>query len=224
MRVANIKVEGYADENGVKTALAGYLYSLNKFFLPRNNFFLLNTDKIKQILKEKGFDLAEVNKQIPSALLIRFISAPLLFIFCPTAQEQDKTACFYVNGAGALGERAPKFSENPLPELAIFRQSSAKIGDQIISAEQSQFVVAFLDSLKNLNAAPFKIEISENKDIKIFIKEGWFILTLLDLPADRVSNDLRLLFEQKIGDKRPQLEYIDLRFPNKAFYKLKSIN
>jgi len=225
LRVANINIEGYADGDGVKAALAGYLSSLNKLFLPRNNFFILNTDNIEQILKEKGFDLAEVSKKIPSTLLIHFISTPPLFIFCPPAlADEDKTACFYVNSAGAVGERAPKFSESPLPELAIYGQGSAKIGDQILSEQDTDFLGKFLGSLKNLNAAPLKIEISENKDIKIFIKDGWFILTSMDLSADRVSDELRLLLGQKIGDKRSQLEYIDMRFPDKAFYKLKSVN
>ncbi|MDP3935355.1 MAG: hypothetical protein Q8Q46_04030 [Candidatus Giovannonibacteria bacterium] len=224
-RVANIKIEGYADENGVKTALAGYLSSLNKLFLPRNNFFLLNTDSVNQILKEKGFDLAEVSKQIPSTLLIRFISAPPLFIFCPPTQaDQDKSACFYINGAGALGERAPKFSENPLPELAIFGQSSAKIGDQIFPEQKAKFLGEFLGSLKNLNIAPLKIEVSENKDIKIFTKEGWRILTSFDVLAEETARNLKLLLDQKIKEKRAELEYIDMRFPDKAFYKLKSVN
>ncbi len=222
LRVANIKVEGYADENSVKIALADYLSSRSKFFLPQNNFFLLNTGDVKQILKEKGFDLPEAEKQIPNTLLIRFISTPPLFIFCPPAQAgQDKNACFYVNGAGALGERAPHFSESPLPELAVSGQSSAQIGDRIILEQEIQFLGEFLVALKDLNIAPSKIEVSENKDIKIFMKEGWYILTSSDLPADRVSGDLRLLLDQKIAGGRSRLEYIDLRFPNKAFYKLR---
>jgi len=217
LRVVNMKIEGYADASNVKIALADYLSSLNKFFLPRNNFFLLNIDNIEQILKEKGFDLPEVNKQIPNALLIRFISTPSLFIFC-----QDKSSCFYVNSSGVLGERAPRFSESPLLELAIAEQIFPKIGDQIFSEQQARFLGVFLDSLKNLNLALSKIEISGNKDIKIFTKEGWHILTSSDLDADRVSQDLQLLISQKIADNRSRLEYIDMRFPNKAFYKLKN--
>lgn len=226
LRVANIKIEGSQDENSVKIALAGYLSSLNKFFLPRNSYFLLNTDDVKRILKKNGFDLSEASKQIPNTLLISFISTPPLFIFCPSAGEAgpEKDACFYVNGAGALGERAPKFSESPLPKLAVAEQNSSKIGDQILSEEQAQFAAAFLGSLKNLNIAPLKIEVFENKDIKMFTKEGWYILTSSDLDAQEIAADLKLLLEQKVGDKKSQLEYIDLRFPNKAFYKLKSVN
>ncbi|KKS96309.1 MAG: hypothetical protein A2W71_01830 [Candidatus Nealsonbacteria bacterium RIFCSPLOWO2_02_39_8] len=217
LRVANIKVEGYQDENSVKIALADYLSSRGKFFLPQNNFFLLNIGDVKRILKEKGFDLQDVSKQIPNTLLIRFISMPSLFIFC-----QDKSSCFYVNSSGVLGERAPRFSESPLLELAIAEQIFPKIGDQIFSEQQARFLGVFLDSLKNLNLALSKIEISGNKDIKIFTKEGWHILTSSDLDADRVSQDLQLLISQKIADNRSRLEYIDMRFPNKAFYKLKN--
>ena len=216
LRVANIKIEGYADENSVKTALTGYLFSLNKFFLPQNNFFLLNTEGVEQILREKGFDLLEASKQIPNKLLIRFISKPPLFIFC-----QDRNICFYINSAGVLGERAPHFSENPLPELAVEGRSSAKTGDQILSEPQTQFLEAFFGSLKNLNIAPLKIEVSENKDIKIFTKEGWFILASSDPDTQEVAANLKLLLDQKIKDKRDELEYIDLRFKNKSFYKFR---
>jgi len=47
------------------------------------------------------------------------------------------------------------------------------------------------------------------------------LLASFELPAEQIAQDLKLLLDQKIGQDRPRLEYVDLRFPDKAFYKLR---
>lgn len=143
--------------------------------------------------------------------------APPWLIFCATS------ACFYVDANGVLSESAPRFSKNPLPELYLAEKGAVKIGERIMSEEEVSFLAVFLNALKDMSAAPERIAISAG-GIKISLKEGWFILVSPELPPEKALGELKLLLDQKIGDRRAALEYVDMRFLNKAFYKLKSVN
>ncbi|KKT28001.1 MAG: hypothetical protein UW15_C0039G0006 [Parcubacteria group bacterium GW2011_GWC1_44_10] len=83
-----------------------------------------------------------------------------------------------------------------------------------------QFLNIFFGALKSIEAAPWRVAIA-NKDIKITLKEGWHILLSLNVPAEESAANLKLLLDKKIGKQRSKLEYIDLRFLDKAFYKLR---
>ena len=161
------------------------------------------------------------------------IKTPPWLIFC-----SDKNECFYVNADGVLEEKAPNFSENPLPELispALRRrlqrgeQGDFSNGDRILSQPNVTFLKVFVIEIQNIKGAIKKIEIVDlpanlqagNQEVKFFFQEGWFLLASFELPAEQIAQDLKLLLDQKIGQDRPRLEYVDLRFPDKAFYKLR---
>lgn len=216
-RVKNIAIENYTENNDIKSALGPHLASLNKFFLPRNNFLLLNKAEIGRILKDGGFGAPEISKKFPGTLIIRFVPEKPWLIFCPKGES-----CFYIGKKGNLGERAPRFSDNPLPELAAAAPEDLKIGDFIISESQADFISALFNGLLSVEAAPARAEILNAAEVKISTAEGWFILISFGLDPAKIFRDLKLLLDQKIGGKRPALEYIDMRFPNKAFYKLKN--
>lgn len=218
-RVKNIAIENYTENNDIKSALKPHLASLNKFFLPRNNFLLLNKAEIGRILKDGGFGAPEISKKLPGTLIIRFVPGKPWLIFCLPAEAPP---CFYIGKKGTLGERAPRFSDNPLPELAAAVPEDLKIGDSVISESQADFINALFNGLLSVEAAPAKTEILNAAEVKISTAEGWFILISFNIDPAKISRDLKLLLDQKIGGKRPALEYIDMRFPNKAFYKLKN--
>lgn len=169
--------------------------------------FLFNDSAFKHILQTYGLASPEIKPgEQPKA--------PPWLIFC---LPDD---CFYIDENGVLSESAPRFSENPLPELAIDGERSIKIGERLMEDAAIVFIKIFLDNLKSAGAEPARIEIADH-GAKIILKEGWHILISFDTSADEAASNLKLLLDQKIKEVRNGLEYIDLRFPNKAFYKLR---
>ncbi|KKT60064.1 hypothetical protein A3G55_03385 [Candidatus Giovannonibacteria bacterium RIFCSPLOWO2_12_FULL_44_25] len=172
---------------------------------------------IQQVLTAYSFGLSK----LPEA---QVAAAPWL-IFCPRYAEGFGEAslparCSYVDTNGILSESAPYFSENPLPELIMDGLWDIKIGDRMVENGMIQFLNIFFGALKSIEAAPWRVAIA-NKDIKITLKEGWHILLSLNVPAEESAANLKLLLDKKIGKQRSKLEYIDLRFLDKAFYKLR---
>jgi len=53
----------------------------------------------------------------------------------------------------------------------------------------------------------------------IDFKEGWYALLDEETNFKTAFENMKLVLENQIKDKRAELEYIDLRFSNKVFFK-----
>ncbi len=220
LRVKNIEVENYPDETAIKENILRRLNSKNMFYLPVSSFFLVSAFEIADSLKAGGFGLAEIEKKFPKTLVVSFPETKPWLIFCLP------DSCFYVNESGVLEDVTPKFSKSPLPEIIInsYLENSKHSGESVLDESRARFLRVAFDYLKSAGAEADKIEFQENGDAKIFLKEGWFVYFSLGADPIKTFSDLVLLLNEKIKDGRGKLEYIDLRFENKAFYKLKSID
>lgn len=215
-RVSNITAVGVDNELNVKKSILNYLVSMNKFFLPNNHFAFLSTKQIETVLKETGFGLANAEKVFPNSLIIKFEKAEPWLMACKTQEE-----CYYVDEKGAISARAPIFSELPLPHIRFKNAANVKLGDSVVSAENIAFLKIWFENLKTIDASPLTIEFLKDEEMKFFLKEGWFIYFTKNSDPQKLFIDLKFLLDQKIKDSRPKLEYIDLRFENKAFYKFR---
>jgi hypothetical protein len=66
-----------------------------------------------------------------------------------------------------------------------------------------------------------KIILKDGWQYEIYLKESWYIL-LNDKNESNLSfSNLQLVLDGTIKEKRPTLEYVDLRSGNKVFYKYK---
>lgn len=215
-RVSNITAVGAYNELDAKKTILNYLVSMNKFFLPNNHFAFLSTKQIEAVLKETGFGLASAEKVFPNSLIIKFEKTEPWLMACKTQEE-----CYYVDEKGAISARAPIFSELPLPQIRFKNTADIKLGDSAVSAENIAFLKIWFENFKTIDAHPLAIEYLKDKEMKISLKEGWFIHLTKNSDPQKLFTDLKLLLDQKIKDSRSKLEYIDLRFENKAFYKLR---
>jgi cell division septal protein FtsQ len=225
-RITNIDTSEIANPSDIQKTISDYLKSSNYFFLPNNHYVFLSADHINKLLKEHGFGLASANKLFPDTLIIKLKNTEPWLIFCASNdiqanKEPEQNDCYYVYENGILGERSPRFSENPMPLIYPNNFDNLKVGNNIISTEDSAFLKKWLTNLKTIDALPTEISLLKNEEIKIVLKEGWFILITKKSNFQKIFNDLKLLLDQKIKDSRKKLEYIDLRFENKAFYKLR---
>jgi hypothetical protein len=74
----------------------------------------------------------------------------------------------------------------------------------------------------NLNLTDFIIKSQSVGDLEILTPEGWLIYLDITHPADIQIDALKRVLQEEIKENRSRLEYIDLRVPNRAYYKLKT--
>lgn len=204
LRISKVEVSEYSDIAAIKNAVSPYL----------NNYFLFSEAIVEQALRGKGFGIAKITKKFPKTVIVEFPKPEPWLIYC-----REAGTCFYIDESGVVSDYAPRFSQNPLPEI-VFISRTLSLGDSAFGEKEFVFLKTALLSLKGLESNATKIEAGD-KELKIFLKEEWFLYLDPALPPQKVFGDLKILFDEKIKDRAADLEYIDMRFENKAFYKFR---
>lgn len=139
------------------------------------------------------------------------ISQERWLYWCKQNQEIENQLCYYVNRDGAVITEAPRMRGNLFPKL--YDERNAGGDKKIIEENLLAFVKRFYDF------GQFVVKNDETLEI------GWpgamrVTISLKDNP-ERVAENLALILEKEIGDRRNEVDYIDLRFGNRVYYKFR---
>lgn len=129
--------------------------------------------------------------------------------WCAGSPEAGDRPCYYVNRDGIIMDEAPRLKGELFPKLYDERGGEKRIEERLIV-----FVNHFYAF------GQFVVKTDETLEI------GWpgamqLKVSLRDNPQE-VAKNLALILEKEIGDRRDKVDYIDLRFGNRVYYKLKN--
>lgn len=206
----------------VKESLAGkYLDVWQK-----NNFILASKSRIGNDLQGrfKRIENVEVIKSFPNKLSVAIKEVRASLIFC------SGDPCWVIDEKGEVFARAD-FSSNEFGEqdLIVLRNSSARNiarEDILIEEDLMNFLIDTNRRLENelniLTEGEYSTPAMISGDLRVETSEGWKIFFNKNLGSKKTLEMLKAILEKNFDqDKRANLEYIDLRVNNKAYYKLK---
>jgi len=189
------------------------------FFLVTRNIFLINSQEIeKNLLAEfPQLDQAALKKKLPEILEVQVKERESAAIFC------QAEFCFFVDREGVIFEKISEERDNLLRIENHLLKDQPKLGQEIFEKKEMEKILEIKEKLnQDLKISLVAIsKVSEDRlDAKIF--KNWKIyFNLKENISEQIFN-LRLLLEEKIPqEKRENLEYIDLRFGNRVYYKFK---
>ncbi|OHB15963.1 MAG: hypothetical protein A2605_03710 [Candidatus Zambryskibacteria bacterium RIFOXYD1_FULL_39_35] len=219
LQIKNIVVLGaetVSTENLKATALSRT--SGDHFFIiPKTNILFLNKQELADTLLTTfpRLEKAEINKQYFSkSIVLKVLEREADFLWCASSEE-----CFYMNKSGLIFEKAETLSDK-----FIFK--GGVTGDPIMqsfaTAGKIQNYLKFIDVFEKagFEATYINIESSDKAILGTSIGEVFFSPGEADL-ALIAQNALLLIDEIKSNNLDATFEYIDARFGNKMFYKLK---
>ena len=208
----------------VKESLAGkYLNVWQK-----NNFILASKGRIKNDLQGRfrRIEDVEVVKNFPNKLSIVIKEVKASLILC------SGDPCWVIDEKGRAFARAD-FSSNEFGErnLIVLRNSNAKNiaqEDVLVEEDLKNFILETTHRLESELSIRIKGEYSTpamiSGDLRAETSEGWKIFFNKNLGSKKTLEMLKAILENNIDqEKRANLEYIDLRVSNKAYYKLKKV-
>jgi cell division septal protein FtsQ len=215
-RITADMLQSWALENS-ETGLINFGF-LN---ISTKSIFLVDPEELGQKTLKK-FPLIKkikINKKYPNTLMLDVVERSPVGVFC---SESDKN-CFLVDENGVIYEPVGA----PANNLTIIRQSSENLkvyaGEQVISLKIADAISRIRQNLKDkFNIDLTQAIISTPIRMDMTTNEGWQIFFNLKNDADTDSQlvKLDLLLAGEISDEqRNSLEYIDLRFKDRAFYK-----
>ena len=199
----------------IKESFSGNLAIL----IPRSSFFMVRTQKLVAALEKKFPRIRQVviTKSFPNFLMVSVKERRPFGIFCAVSR------CAYVDDSGFAYEEAP----NSIGSLIIKITSDAedlKIPVQAVNNllfERMKLVSEGLKDKFDFDTIGYQLFSKIPREIRIATSYGFQIYVNRDDDFGGVFKVLKTVLDEEIKEKRAQLEYIDARFGNKVFYKMK---
>lgn len=224
LRIGKIEIKGAAllsaaeVESEIRNEISGSRFLI----LPRDNFFLVSSKSIAENLSGRFHRIAEVviNKKFPKEIDVEIRERSLWGAYCETPDAGGaRHICFYIDDSGTAYEDISDFAGSLLP--IVYSPREVKVGDEALSSATLEFYSRAKDSTSAVNANMLSITLSTSTpaDARLNFAEGWYAVVTMARPTGEWRDILKTVLEKEVGDRRNQLEYVDLRFGNKVFYK-----
>jgi len=213
--IANEHMEG---------AYLGLVPKASAFFYPKaaiarsiNNSFT----RIKEVV---------VNKSDFTTITINVVERTPFALWCGEAYSLDGENlgnCYFIDELSYLYAKAPDFTESvffkyfgEIEKISLHKEK-APLGASYMGAEDFFGIRPFIEAFEELGYVPVSLTRVDNKDFELRMDDGAIILfgseaklsVLLDNMESILDSDS---FRESEGVK---VEYIDLRFGNKIYYK-----
>ncbi len=143
-----------------------------------------------------------------------------------TQEGEEAAQCYTLDIGGFIfAEHSPQDDappEMPYIFLGGISSSDNPIGQRFAPAHLASLIV-LLDLAGQAGFLPLEVSIEDERDFFITFGEGFMLKVSFGQDANTLMKNLQLvLSSETLKGKEKKLQYIDLRFDNRVYYKLKS--
>ena len=190
-------------------------------FFPRRGVLVFRPDAFESyILKEfPELSAADVSRSFSRELTLHVSERSPWGLYC----KMNTNDCFYIAQDGVLAAPAPQLTRNAVFRITDQRTLSAfyMLGEKAIEESDAIFLRQAVDLLTDHQGVTVREVILGRvfqDQTELLTNEGWYVLFDERTNKNRALENLALVLDQHITD-RTALEYIDIRFEGKVFYK-----
>ena len=144
-------------------------------------------------------------------------------VFNPTITAPEADKCFFMDSEGFVFKEAPILSGGRWP--TVYDQTGREIGlaQSVVSVKILNFILEVKKEIAaaGLNLGDFVIKSYSLGDLEIIASDGWLVYLDLNYPVQTQISALKRTLDEDLKNNQNLLEYIDLRVPNRVYYKLK---
>lgn len=242
-RITDIVLEGgvLVTEEEVKNQSREYLEGSYFWLFPKDNAFLYPSKDLKNHLKDrfKRIDTIDSSLKGLNVLVIKITERKPFAIWCNTIPGIDNSLeeglseeviqdedCYFIDQNSTIFAKAPVFSGNAYFKFYGIISGDSPLGKEYMNSS-SEFagISDFIRRVKEMSIKPLYIVGKENDQFSLVLSGGGQIYFDTEESMSKVGDNLEALLktpELKLDSKgNLPVEYIDLRYGNKLFYKLK---
>lgn len=229
----NVVLESKDIENFINKKYEGkYLW-----VIPKNNTIFVLPNTIKKSLQKEfpKIDYLEVKRSFPNKLSISLSERKGSYVWCGNdvtiSVISKDNQCFFVDKEGVIFSEAPYFSGTPFVLFLGGEKNKDQIlGTQLLNQNDFKNIILIYDVISKLKLSPYAVLVLPDGEYEILLRDGQY--NFLNSPRIKlkdindqiiISQNLAAALNTKIfkENKISDFSYIDLRFGNKVFYKLK---
>jgi cell division septal protein FtsQ len=239
-RIAGITVSGNSvvSEEELRNIVEQNIAGAYFFVFPKSNVFLYPERTIEAAVVEqvKKIDRADVESDGLRAVTLTIRERRPLVLWCGKTyadfQAVNET-CYFLDKDGFVYAEAPDFTGtvfkrffgplfNTDGSLAV--RDDDPVGDYFLTPSEFQRIIFFIDMLKEEEQiASVALALTDAMDVELYTENGPRILFAREHDLSQTLSNLSsaLNIEELSREGFDTLEYIDLRFGNKVYYRFK---
>jgi cell division septal protein FtsQ len=222
LRIKEIVISGhkYSEKEEI-ISIAQNILNQNYFFiLNKSNLFFYPRNQIITEIKNQNVIIREIKTEIVDwdNLNIEIVEHDPVAFYCISTSD-----CYLININGLVFDKELIIPENLVQVAGLLNEGENLIGQYYSDYHVLNRIVYFFKILKENNFKPLKISSEDNETFSIYLENGPILLIEENLDSEKVITNLKTVIE-KDGINQIQfanLEYMDLRFGNKVYYKIK---
>lgn len=222
-QVNNIIVRGLKNtsEDDARQVISFWLSEKSLYVVPHKVLWLASIGDIAARLKTSLPTVKEVSivKEYPDELIFDFKEYDGWGVLC----SGDPEKCFWIDRGGVAFSSASEFSGIIVPKIRDMRERNFRLGEEQLSPDLMKLITYFNERAPTndyLQSLQFIID-KQDATLRVTTRNGWNILLLETSDPEKSYNNLKTTLEGEIKDRVSKLDYIDLRFGNRIFYKFK---
>lgn len=228
------------DTEDIKEIAQNQITGKYLYFLPKTNLFFYPKSNIKSELQNKFKRLKDINIAIQNqkVLVISMTEREALYTWCgevlPELNESGEK-CYFLDRDGYIFDEAPYFSGEVYfkfygPVDAVNKTTDGTFYGSYFSPDNFQKFIIFKKELEIMNLKPVRLLTTFDGEVMVFLSKGVTsnpkIIFKADADFQKVAENLQAALvteplQSNFKNKYSSLEYIDLRFGNKVYFKFK---
>jgi hypothetical protein len=235
--IQNITVSGnqVVDTKDITDRVQSYLAGNYAYVIPRRNIFLFPKKKILADLAETFPRLRNISIKKTSltaiAISVSELKGNALWCGMGTEKIDPSVQCYFTDTSGVIISQAPYYSGNVYTRFfgsTLLTSDQSPLGQMFIPADSFAKLLAFGEQVKSLGFSIKSIHISAGGEEAIVIDTGSGHTAPIRFLSDANYAILGANLASALGKKEladmvktnlSKLEYFDLRFTNKVYYK-----
>ncbi len=247
-----VKGSNALNQNKIKSITNLILADNYLYFFPKRNVYLYPQKQLASSITTEISKISEVSiRRQDKTLVISLQERQPAFIFCINeSTESIAKKCFYADKDGLVFDLAPEFSGDIFFEFerVLGQPDSQKyLGSYILSKDDFESILFFKTQIDSLlskyfpdNSHIIRVVLDKYKDYRYIISNkgnyAWSLLFNLEMKDKKAGGQNYALlltenlettisspfFQSAMKSQKREIDYIDLRFDGKIFYKFKN--
>lgn len=228
IRETNIEGTKIIEKSAVQNLVDSSLTSSYLWVIPKTNTFLYSLNNLRKNLLGTfpGISALDVSRNGFQKLSIQITERKPKALWCEEENEEGSSECYFVDDSGIVFSQAPYFSGNV---YFVYRGKLDKenpLGARILNQQDFVSFEEFVGHVsKTLNLNIVGVFFKDAQDFDLLLASGGRIMLNKNLSYDDIYNNIGSILKspQFSSSTLQTLDYVDMRFGNKIFFKTKTL-
>lgn len=227
--ISSIEVRGneVTDDIVVKNIVTKNLGGNFLWLIPRSSSLLYPDEKIEKDILSSIPRIASVSLSLDGAqvLGVDILERRPNSLYCKDVSlYRESKDCYFIDSTGLIYSEAPEFAGGVYLVFVSNPDIEDPVRKQFLSQDEMQSVKNFVAGLKNFSFEP-KYIVKKPDEYVLVLTSGTEVRWNATQNLENLSRDLSLFLEESELNKTEllDLEYLDLRFENKIYYKFMGV-